>query len=87
LGFAFIERGDYQLIHEKNNQLVAKSALASMVKPGMKLEISIVMRWRMADLKKCPRCGYINSQVAGENGWILWSVNPYIQADKEHTRI
>lgn len=47
-----------------------------MVGPGMKLEMSIVMRQRVADQKKCPRCSHINSRVPTNSDWIEWQVSP-----------
>ena len=68
----FIERGDYEVIRAADSQVIGHSEFPSAVAPGMKLEMSIVMWQRMADRKRCPRCGYINLQVPASNGWIEW---------------
>jgi hypothetical protein len=76
VGINFIQRGDYEVLHAKDNQIIDPSEFASTVEPGMKLEMSIVMRQSTADQTRCPRCGYFNSQVAVCDGWIDWQVFP-----------
>jgi hypothetical protein len=73
VGIAYIERGDYEVIRPEDSQIILRSELGSIIQPGMKLELSIVMWQRMADQKMCPRCCHINSQV-DVNGWIDWQV-------------
>jgi hypothetical protein len=70
----FIERGDYDVISAEDNQIIRRSDLIAM-EPGMKLEMSIVMRQKTANQQKCPRCDHINLQVASRNGWIEWQVS------------
>jgi hypothetical protein len=74
VGINFIERGDYEVLHAEDSEIIGPSELASTVAPGMKLEMSIVMRQSTADQTRCPRCGYYNPQVAACSGWIEWQV-------------
>ena len=77
MGVSYIKRGDYEVIRAEDSQIIGPSELASMVQPGMKLKISIVMRQRVADQRICPRCRYINLQVTA-SGWIEWQVSSHI---------
>jgi len=57
-----------------DSQPIDPSEFVGQVESGMVLEMSIVLRQRTAYQKKCPRCGYINMDVAVKNGWIEWPV-------------
>jgi hypothetical protein len=83
MGVSYIERGAYEVIRAEDSQIIGPSELASMAQPGMKLEISIVMRQRVADQRKCPRCGYINLRAA-VRGWIEWQVSSHITMHKDN---
>jgi hypothetical protein len=77
VGHQFIERGDYEVLRTEDHQIISPSELASTVQPGMKLEITIVLRPDTAfqDTKdKCPRCRHINLNVTPDRGWIQWKV-------------
>ncbi|KIM74362.1 hypothetical protein PILCRDRAFT_828352 [Piloderma croceum F 1598] len=73
VGIDFIERGDYEVICAENSQIVRPSELAHTVQPGMKLEMSILLRPEIAfqDAKEtCPRCHHINLNATVDLGWI-----------------
>jgi hypothetical protein len=75
IGDSFIERGDYQVVRAEDTRVINPSEFAAKVKSGMKVEISIVLR-RNADFKdaktRCPRCRYMNFNVASISDWIEW---------------
>jgi hypothetical protein len=65
------------VIRAEDSQTIDRSKFASVVESEMILEMSIVMRQKMAfqDSKgNCPRCGHLNLNVAPTNGWIEWQV-------------
>jgi hypothetical protein len=66
------------LVRAVDNGSISRSEFASMVEPGMIVELSIVVRQRLAfqeDTEKCPRCDFVNLNVAAHNGWIEWQVH------------
>ena len=67
-----MNQGDYQVIRAKDNEAIEPSEFTKTVQPGMKFEMSIVMRRTMAVATRCPRCYYMNSQLAENRGWIQW---------------
>lgn len=70
LGNRFIERGDCNVTSSADSQIISRSELASKVKSGMVLEIVIVLRKTIAFQRECLRCGYVNSNAAGDSGWV-----------------
>ena len=61
------------MVHPGNGQIIERSNLASMVEPGMVLEMSINLRQKeevQIGEEKCPRCGYINTNGTITSGWI-----------------
>ena len=75
IGNGYVERGDYQVIDAEDRR-ISPNELAAEVKPGMILEMSIILRQNAAfeDDKKCPRCKFLNADVTARNGWIEWKV-------------
>lgn len=65
------------MIRAEDSQVINRSEFASTVESGMVLEMSIVVQQDIAfeDNKKCPRCGHVSLNLAG-NGWIEWKVSP-----------
>jgi hypothetical protein len=60
-----------------NSQTIGPLEFANAVKPGMTLEMSIILRRRTAlrDNKgKCPQCNYLNPTVKATYDWIKWQV-------------
>jgi hypothetical protein len=72
-----VERGDYKMIRTEDSLTIDPSDFVSSVRQEMILEMSIILRQRIAlkDIKgKCPRCQYINSSITVVHGWIEWKV-------------
>jgi hypothetical protein len=67
-GRRFIERGDYEVM--RDGQTINPSELASNAQPGAVLEMSIILRTTTALQEQCPRCGYLNSDVVANSGWV-----------------
>jgi hypothetical protein len=60
-----------------NSQTIGPLEFANAVKPGITLEMSIILRRRTAlrDNKgKCPQCNHFNPTVKATYGWIKWQV-------------
>ena len=75
-----MKRGDYQVISAEDNKTIGPIELAKEVKPGMVLEISIILQQTRAlhdNSKTCPRCCHGNINPAVRNGWIEWRVPLY----------
>ena len=69
-----MERGDYEVIRS-DGQVVDCSDFASTLKPGIVVEMSIILHRDepMEDSKgQCPRCKYVNRSAS--TGWIEWKV-------------
>jgi len=65
------------VIRAEDNQIVDPGELASTAEPGLKLEMSIVLRQgtTFQDAKeKCPRCLHMNLDATVDHGWIQWKV-------------
>lgn len=77
-----MKRGDYQIISAEDNKTIDRIEFAKKVKPGMILEISIILRQLMPlqdTSKTCPRCCHVNINTTVTNsGWIEWQVPLYI---------
>jgi hypothetical protein len=78
-GDRYVQRGDYELIHPNNGQIISRSQFTTMVEPGSVFEISIILRQNLAfwcHRRKCPRCSHINLSATVTNGWTEWKVHP-----------
>lgn len=75
-GNRFIKRGEYEVVGNQDNQIISRSQFPGVVKSGMILEMSIIVRQRTTTLqdhkRTCPRCGHYNSSGSG---WIEWQVH------------
>ena len=68
------------MIHAEDNKIINPSEFASIVEPGMVLEISIVLRQNATfeeHEEKCPRCGHVNLNMKALDGWIERKVTLY----------
>ena len=77
IGGEYVRRGDYHLVHGDGYQSIHPSALRHTVKPGMLLEMSIMLRKRMSgveDEEICPRCHAVNNVDSTKCGWNQWYV-------------
>jgi hypothetical protein len=57
---------------------ITRSEFTSVVEPGMSVELSIIVRQTVLlqeDKEKCLRCGFSNSIVTAQDGWIEWQVH------------
>jgi hypothetical protein len=73
-GAAFVERGDYRLVHGGIGNLVEPARWTYDLKPGHTVETSMILRERNGRSVKCPRCGTpFNGPT--ENGWADWKVS------------
>lgn len=73
-----MERGDYEVLHAEDCQVIDRSEFSSRVEPDMVLEMAIVMLETTAlqDNKgKCPRCPHVNLNATVTNSWIEWQVH------------
>jgi len=74
-GAAFVQRGDYRLLHGDRGTGIEPARWAYDVKAGHTVETSMVLyqrteyRYRV----QCPRCRTSTSRPA-ENGWADWKV-------------
>jgi hypothetical protein len=75
-GNRHLKRGDYEVIRPGDGQVISRSDFASTVKPGMILELSIILRRDFQDNKECPRCYHINRFANISGGWIEWQMSP-----------
>lgn len=65
------------MIRADGSHTIGHSEFANTVKPGMVLEMSIVLRQPAAfqdNKQKCPRCHHVNLNVTTTSGWIDWKV-------------
>ena len=65
------------MVHPDDGQVIKRSDLASVVEPGMILEMTIVLRQNLTFQivnEKCPRCGHINAKSVINSSWIEWKV-------------
>ncbi|KZP08415.1 hypothetical protein FIBSPDRAFT_262250 [Athelia psychrophila] len=74
-GDSLVQRGDYRILKQDNNQYIAPSELSTTIRPGMTVEMSIVLRERTPAKHggaehKCPRCGRVNRTVITVSGWV-----------------
>jgi hypothetical protein len=54
---------------------ISRSEFASVAEPGMSVELSIIVRQTILsreDKEKCLRCGFVNSVITSQDGWIEW---------------
>ena len=77
LGNRFIERADYELVGTVGHGSTSLSEFTSVVKPGMSVELSIIVRQTalLQEEQKCLRCGFANSVVTAQNVWIEWQMH------------
>jgi hypothetical protein len=57
---------------------ISCSEFTDMVEPDMSVELSIIVRQTIMsqeDKEKCLRCGFLNSVVTPQDGWIKWQVH------------
>lgn len=100
----YVEVGEYQLsyfqeaerdeVHEETRQrgdwhVIKRSEFANIVRAGMELEMSIIIRkawesWRPL-ARKCPLCQYQNRGITSEP-WITWYA-VYLSKRREHVLI
>ena len=76
-GNRFVQQGDYRVIRAEDNGTIDPSEFARTIKPGVVLEMSIVLRKKTSfpDKKQvCPRCDTVSLNVATHHGWIDWKV-------------
>jgi hypothetical protein len=65
------------VLRATDSQNIDPSQFAAMIRPGMVLEMSIVLRQKIAfqsNTTVCPRCDHVNLNVAVNNSWIAWLV-------------
>lgn len=84
-GGAIIQRGDYKILNA-DDQVINPSCMSTMVRPGMTVEITIMMH-RKAEANdgcehRCPRCSHVNSKVITTSGWVTW----WVPFDNYHHR-
>ena len=75
-----MKQGDYQVNRVEDSHAIGPSEFPNMLEPDMKLEMSIILRQRIAGQKTCPRCGHMNSHVAEHMKWIEWWVASSLHA-------
>ena len=70
-GTAFVERGDYRLVHGGVGEIVDSARWTYDAKPGHTVEMSMVLRELNKPAVKCPRC---RTAFEGQtqNGWADW---------------
>jgi hypothetical protein len=66
-------------MRSEDSRVINHTEFASTVRPGMVLEMNIILRKNsnfQANKEKCPRpqCRHINLNVTATNGWIEWRV-------------
>jgi hypothetical protein len=73
-GTAFVRRGDYRLVHEGRGNIVEPARWTYGVKPGLTVELSMVIHKRNERWVRCPRC-HVQFDGWAENGWADWKVS------------
>jgi hypothetical protein len=73
-GTAFVERGDYRLVHGGVGEIVEPARWTYDVKSGHTVEMSMIFHERNERLVKCPRCRTPFHGV-DKNGWADWKVS------------
>jgi hypothetical protein len=76
MGDSYVERGDYRILQSQDAHALTPSEFEQKVKPGMAVEMSIVLRRRIASPEsqmQCPRCQFIGPTITNDfDGWIEW---------------
>jgi hypothetical protein len=65
------------VIRAQDSHTIGPSEFADMVEPGMVLEMSTILRQKIAfqdNKATCPRCGHVNLNASANSGWIEWKV-------------
>ena len=60
---------------------ISLSEFTSVVKPGMSVELSIIVRQTtllQEEEQKCLRCRFVNSVVTAQNVWIEWQMHLHV---------
>jgi hypothetical protein len=73
-GAAFVECGDYRLVHGGVGEIVEPARWTYDVKSGHTVEMSMMLRERDEGSVKCPRCRTHFDGLA-QNGWADWKVS------------
>jgi hypothetical protein len=73
-GTAFVERGDYRLVHGGVGEIVEPARWTYDVRSGHTVEMSMVLHERNERLVRCPRCRTRFNELAS-NGWADWKVS------------
>ncbi|KZP08420.1 hypothetical protein FIBSPDRAFT_1052392 [Athelia psychrophila] len=74
-GDSLVQRGDYMILKQGNDQVITPEELSSTIRPGITVEMSIVLREQAPEEyggteHKCPRCSHMNSKVITPSGWV-----------------
>jgi len=73
-GTAFVERGDYRLVHGGRGNIVEPARWTYDLDSVQTVEMSMVLRERNKNRAECPRCRTpFNGPI--ENGWADWKVS------------
>ncbi|PVF92101.1 hypothetical protein CPB86DRAFT_769840 [Serendipita vermifera] len=72
-GSTFTRRGNYKLLHGSSRRLVDPVEWAIRLKPGMTVEMSMVVNRFKERTASCPRCGS-RFRGKGKNGWATCSI-------------
>jgi uncharacterized protein YcaQ len=73
-GAAFVERGDYRLVHGRVGNVIEPARWTYDVKSGHTVEMSIIIRERNQSWLECPRCHSLFKGQA-KKGWADWKVS------------
>lgn len=65
------------ILKQGNDQVITPEELSSTIRPGITVEMSIVLREQAPEEyggteHKCPRCSHMNSKVITPSGWVSW---------------
>ena len=79
-GDEIVRRGDYRILQSEDDRFINPSQFSGSVRPGMTVEMSIVVREQTDDRQdrqgtqehRCPRCKHINQKVITRSGWVSW---------------
>ncbi|KAF7976386.1 hypothetical protein HWV62_6965 [Athelia sp. TMB] len=72
-GYPLVERGDYRILRA-DDTVIYPPDIAAALRPGMKVEMSIVLREqtsdrRASDTHRCPRCKHVDRKFVTKSGW------------------
>ncbi|KZP33717.1 hypothetical protein FIBSPDRAFT_204293 [Athelia psychrophila] len=69
-GDGLIRQGNYRILDSENDQIIDPEEFASMLQPGMAVDMSIVVHEQTEERQgsegySCPRCQHVNSRYTG----------------------